>query len=300
MKKMVYNWLLYSKTELTDLFKLPLGQQGKFNSVNENVVHVEHDLLICDCQSYPVNEFAALIIDLKKMLNVNRPVLLINPTIAHKQELIRTSVIPACILGNSLALFIEPRRDKQGDLKIALAEHFGACSDGYVERSLTSLDAKGKTTRNKIDKFSVSKQVELTINDVLPFINRMRHGIHMLSAGKVIRATANEDEVPNTPPSNLPDQLWTNTPINIYQTINPCGSSGDSGFTPPTGNITLQALVSVGAYYDNKKYSNPVQWLYIEHSGHLTTVMKVNNIDQRVSSLGLLSIDGDNIRTAQM
>lgn len=300
---MNYQWLLWGKEELPDLIMEPLSHYGEFigehqwqNKVDSYMGNVG-TMLVINCSGGLKDSISDKAADIKDMLNNDHPVLLLMPTAEIKNALVQSQVIPCCIDEDSVALFIEPCRDVNGELRISLAEQFGPAEENQLERMQVIMDQSGKILSEKSDSFEITEPVGLDFLNIDPFIGRIRKTMHTLAAGN----TVSFGEVqPNTPPSGVPSTLWINTPITIYAVDKPGGKS-EGSFTPPTGQTTIEFLVSVGIYYDNKKYgpSKPVQWVYLEHSGHAHTTMQRNDSDCRGWSIGEFIFSGDNISSSE-
>lgn len=298
---MKYQWLMFGSGALPDVVREPLLHFGEFveyekwrsdpDAFSENC----GSMLLINCAGESGEELAACKDFLKSMLEKNRPALLIKPTGAFKASLVQDGILSCCIQDDSFALFLEPCRDENGNLRIALSEHFGVVEEGLLERVQVVMDQTGKILTSKKDSFPVKNTAGLNFMDLDPFIQHIRHVMHELSKGNTIPFS---DSAPNNPPSDVPSNLWVNTPINVYQVVKPKGSAVNS-YTPPPGTVTVEFLISVGIYYDNKKYSKPVQWVYLEHSGHVHTDMQHNDRHTRGWSIGEFNVSGDNISSSE-
>ncbi|TNJ36054.1 hypothetical protein FGF66_12290 [Chlorobaculum thiosulfatiphilum] len=299
---MKLRFLNVSGAALPDLLAAPLGQHGSIVNYQSSMVEsiTEFDLLVVDCSAIPHHQFETAGQQSFSAIKANRPVLLFRPTQAHKQTLAQYGVIFTYICSDSLCLLIDPTSSADGD-PVALVEHMGAISEGMVERTLDVRNNAGQIETVRTDVFPVNKAAVPTISDLQPFISRVQQAVHRRSFGGThndVKAS-NDDQGPNLPPSDIPKTLWNCTPILLYWTLNPHGGTQDN-FTPPQGNITLECLASVGVYYDNVNFNQPVQWLLIEHSGHLYTQINVNDKTNRGWSLAYMTIAGQNISSATM
>lgn len=300
---MDYQWLLWGSEEFPDIIREPLSHYGEFIIENQWCNNLsaymknKGMMLVINCSQDIESNFKSRSADIMKMLNDNHPILLLMPTKAIKNALVQSHILPCCIEDDSMALFIEPCRNANGELRIALAEQFSASGECELKRIQTVMDQGGKTLSEKSDTFTVKETGVLDSLSVDPFISRIRRTMHTLATGNSISF---EDVQPNTPPSNVPSTLWINTPINVYEVTYPSGATKES-FTPPTGQLTMEFLISVGIYYDNKKYGvdKPVQWVYIEHSGHIYTTMQRDDSSCRGWSIGEFTLSGDNISSSE-
>lgn len=299
MKKTTdYLFLVYSKSGVKNIAFEELSANGKIIKGNGSQNVAEHDLLVFDGNSYTANELKDLAKYAKDALDSNTPVLILGSTKAHKSALSSMGALGSYIEEDSAALYIEPRYDANGNQRIALAEQFFPNSNqAKFTRSVGQFD-NGKSV-------SLAEPVVLKVETLVPtvldyakFLKRVKGSVETLSSG--VKLSQTDDTAPNNPPGNIPSGLYDVTPVTMYWSWAPGGAPA-SGYTPPAGSITLEGLVTIGVYYDNKSFNSPVQWLLIEHSGLYSTAGLEANDNTHIGwSVGALSIDGQNISSKTM
>lgn len=300
MKKTTdYLFLIYSKVGIKDIAFEELTANGKIIQGSGSQKVRDHDILVLDGHSHLSEELKDLAKHAKEALDCNIPVLLLNSTKAHKKVLAAMGVLGTYIEEDSVALFIEPRYDEGGNRRIALVEQFFPKS-GQVK--LTRISAQFDSRSNK-EIFG--EPVELEVAEFIPsildyekFLNRVKSTVESLSSGMKLSLSSVPDFSFSSVPSNIPPGLYDITPITLYA-VQPWKGPSNKGYTPPTSNTTVQALVTIGIYYDNLSFNQPVQWLVMEHNGSCTTGgMAVNNTTNCGWSLGAFTINGQSISSS--
>lgn len=303
---MGYNFILCGTEKPDDIIDAAFSMHGGFQRLaeckadltSENLLAAKNNLLIIDCQGYDTGEaYGDIIGTIKNVLENDQPILLYKPESFHKKMLMEADILAVCIENPALACCLIPQRDEEGNLYIKTLEYCGIMdTEAVCQRDLMRMDAGDEFSIVKSDEFQIKPGGNLTISELEPFINTIRESMHVLKKEGRIAYTALE----NQPPGNIPKTLWFKDPINLYVTCRPVGSSGESGFTPPTGSIVLEMGIDVGAYYDNANYSTPVQMINIVSKGHTTVTMCDNNADKRGWSLSAVEIDGTNISSSEV
>lgn len=300
---MTYNFIFYGEGTPDDILAVPFMMHGQFISmdtfrgtIEKEGYESKNNMLIVDCSVCNTTAFTALTEQIKELLAHDQPVLLYKPEAAHKLILSQMGLLKAYIGEDSLALFLEPQRDEKGRLHVVQTEHCGCLEEGLCMRELVRWE-DGKIVSTGIQNtYKVKTPQTLSMDDLKPFVDRIKDTMHTLVRQGSITWKPRE----NTPPSDIPDTLWYNEPINVFYTLTPAGSPGESGYTPPQGKVTLEMGLGVGVYYDNKKYSTPVQMLNIITEGHLHTQMQNDNADARGWSISAFDLDGQNFSSGDI
>lgn len=303
---MEYKFIFCGSEEVDDILQAPFKMYGGFTTLESCMEELDsgsiftkrNNMLIVDCGNYDsVSDFSSVTGYMKSMLENDQPVLLYKPLASHKRMLVENDVVPACITDSALALCLMPQRDENGNLHVAMYEHWGLLdAPACCERTLATIeDDNNKITPVERKILNVQPSGHLTISDLKPFIDTLSDAMHTLVKEQRIEYTAGS----STPPDNIPKTLWFNSPINIYATITPCGQPYE-GFTPPAGRMVLEMGMNVGGYYDNLNYDLPIQMVNIVSLGHMTTTMNDNTSDRRGWSIANVEIDGDNISSDEI
>ena len=293
---MAFRFLIYSEGTLDDILATPLSTYGDLVESDGSQKPTDYDLLVFDGRTVAPEALAKQGPKLQAQLEADRPFLIYRPTPAHKAGLAEAGVIHHYIEEGSFALYVEPQRDASGALRIGLAEHFGVAAEGKVERTLATLRRDATVASEKTEEFDIETEETPDVLELAPFIERIRHSVHRLSAGQSIEA---DTAATGLPPKDVPKELWDRTPINVYQAIHPQGAKAD-GYRPPQGKLTLEALVSLGIFYDDRTYNEPIQWLHLKHEGHLTAHMVADTRDHRGWSNASLNVQGEDISSASL
>lgn len=280
-------FLLHAIGPLEDIFAAPLQLSGSTTKYDGSQTPVEFDLLVLDPRSLKAAAFAESAALAKRMLDNNKPVLVLRPSKAHKQILASAGALRTYGATDSVALLIEPRGNLSNKLQLALAEQFGPQA-GHP-RLIRTVSGGGP-----VDILPVTPPADPNLQDMAKFIDRVMAAVHSRRGGPAHSLVAGNAS-PDSPPSEIPVGLYDITPINLYFPIITSGSA-DGGFTPPNGSVYLEALVTIGVYYDNLSYNTPVQWLLIEHSGLFYTMgLEMDDKWHIGWSIGELDIGGQNI-----
>lgn len=290
------SFLVHATGPLEDLFAAPLQQFGAITHYDGSQSPEKFDLLVLDPRSL-AGAFAESATLAKRMLDNDKPVLVLRPTATHKQALAAAGALRSHGVSESIALLIDPSRDASNKLHLALAEQFGhQAGQARLIRASVHAGAQNQAEAGPVDNLPVGTQVDPTLADMTGFIGRVTAAVSKRRGGAASSPASFAG--PNPPPSNIPAGLYDVTPINIYYPIVPQGPER-SGYTPPKGSIYLEGLVTIGLYYDNLSFNKPVQWLLIEHSGlFYTTGLEANDQTHIGWSIGELAVLGQNISSA--
>jgi hypothetical protein len=280
--------LVYGGTPLIDLFAVPLSAAGKVETFSGQKAG-KHDLLVLDAGSLSAADFHKASHAAKASLDANKPVLVLTPNENHKAVLAAAGALHTYPTSPSVALLIEPRRDKNGRLRLWLAEQYAPVG-GHMVRTTGSgrKDAGDEVS----DSFEGATRSLPTITEIEKFVQRVRSAVTGLQSGQL---TADSSNGPSNPPANIPAGLYDVTPVNLYYALVAAGSASN-GYTPPTGSLTFEGVAYIGVYYDNTSFNTPVQWLLIENSGlYYTAGLEANDSTHIGWSIGELAINGQSI-----
>ncbi|MDC0714530.1 hypothetical protein POL68_39145 [Stigmatella sp. ncwal1] len=275
VEKADLRFLVYSQGKPKEMFSEQLRRQGALVASDGAKRSQDFELIVLDGSTLKPEELSRHTPAIQSALGHNRPVLLLEPTLDHKQVLAKARILRHYIQAPSMALLIEPRRDKANQLRIGLSEQF-------------------PNTVGRTDCTAVSPPVDLS-----RFMQKVKKVVTTLASGQVLQLDESGGSSPNPPPGNIPSGLYDVTPCSVYVPFSPSGSTQGS-YTPPHGSLTLEGLVTVGVYYDNTSYNTPVQWLIIEHSG-LCDINLVANDDTHLGwSLGSLEVGAPDLSSSTL
>ncbi|WP_157601362.1 hypothetical protein [Stigmatella aurantiaca] len=124
VEKAALRFLVYSQGTPKEMFSEQLRRQGAFVASDGAKRSQDFELIVLDGSTLKPEELSRYTPAIQSVLEHNRPVLLLEPTLDHKQVLAKARILRHYIQAPSLALLIEPRRDKANQLRIGLAEQF--------------------------------------------------------------------------------------------------------------------------------------------------------------------------------
>ena len=286
--------LVHKKRPLHELFAAPLSSEGELIDLEAGHDPGKFDLLVLDAYSIHPFEFAESARYAKQALDADKPVLVLRPSSSHKVVLADAGALGTYPTGESTALLIEPWRDAQGKLRLALAEQYPP-SAGRSHLVRTIARNGGNDAQNVVDEFEAVLPQLPTPDEMTRFVDRVRKSVTRLREGAPLG-----DLSPNLPPPVVPSGLYSVTPINLYypQTITALPALG---YQPPNGSVGLEGLVTVGIYYDNTSFSTPVQWLFIESSGSFYTLGMEEESNTAIGwSVGEIQIAGQSISSSTL
>lgn len=290
-------FLVYGQGPLEEVFSQQLARQGALVKSNGSQRPQDFGLVVLDGATLTPEELSRHTADLQAALEHNRPVLMLQPTPAHKQVLAAARILRHYIPEPSLALLIEPRRDQANHLRVALYEQFPNAS-GSTVRTTARREGDGPLQQQPAGEVPPSASASTPV-DYSRFLQRLEKSVSSLASGQVLQLDTTSSS-PNSPPSNIPFSLYDVTPITLYSTLSTGSSSTQDGYTPPQGSFLLEGLVTIGVYYDNTSFNTPVQWLIIDHSGLCDASLKANDKTHLGWSLGSLDISGQNISSSSL
>jgi len=290
-------FLIYRQGKLEEVFSEHLLRHGELVDHDGSQKPQDFELLVLDGNTLTPDELARHTADIRAALEGNRPVLVLKPTLAHKLVLAKAKILRHYMQDGSLALLIEPRRDKANKLRVGLAEQLPNAT-GRLTRATAHQRRDGTVREGPVDEFLIGES-PITEAGLSRFIQRVKKVVAAGASGQVL-ALGDSDSSPSSPPSNIPAGLYDVTPITLYQLYSPTGGTF-SGYTTPQGSITLEGLVTIGVYYDNTSYNTAVQWLIIEHSGlYYTSGLQANDTQHIGWSIGALQIAGQSISSSTL
>jgi hypothetical protein len=296
VEKVDPRFLFYSQGKLEEQFSEQLRRNGILVDGDGSKRPQDFSLVVLDGSTLKPEELSRHASSLQAALENNRPVLLLKPTLEHKQVLAKSKIISHYIQAPSVALLIEPRRDKANQLRIGLSEQFPN-TVGRTDCTAAQASKDGTVKKQPVSEALPDTSASTPV-DLRPFMQRVKEVVTTLASGQPLQLDETEAS-PNSPPSSIPSGLYDVTPIIVYVPFTPSGSA-QSGYTPPNGSFILQGLVTVGVYYDNTSYNTPVQWLLIEHSGMCDTNLTANDKSHLGWSLGSLEIDAPDISSSTL
>ncbi|WNG54845.1 hypothetical protein F0U59_08725 [Archangium gephyra] len=288
--------LVYGQGSLAQQFSEQLASVGALVKSNGSQRPQDYGLVVLDCSTLKPEELSNHAAELRTALEHNRPLLVLQPTTAHKQALAKGKLLRHYIQEPSIALLIEPRRDAQNQLRFSLCEQFPNATGPSV--CTAALKQKDGPVQQQPAGEETPSAPPATPVDLSHFMRRLAQDVKTLASGRPLQLDTTSS-APNNPPNNIPSSLYDVTPITLYTTFSPTGSS-QGGYTPPTGSFLLEGLVTIGVYYDNTSFNTPVQWVIIDHSGLCDTTLKANDDTHLGWSLGSLDINGQNISSSTM
>ncbi|ADO73301.1 hypothetical protein [Stigmatella aurantiaca] len=193
VEKAALRFLVYSQGTPKEMFSEQLRRQGAFVASDGAKRSQDFELIVLDGSTLKPEELSRYTPAIQSVLEHNRPVLLLEPTLDHKQVLAKARILRHYIQAPSLALLIEPRRDKANQLRIGLAEQFpttvgrAVCTAAQASRDGT---VKKGPVNELLPDASASRPVDLSrfMQQDLPGYAPGAQGREMLSRRKEAQA----------------------------------------------------------------------------------------------------------------
>jgi hypothetical protein len=271
-------FLSYQKATPTSLVYRRLSEAGEIVAADGSQDPKGFQMAVVDCAGTPADAMTGLAPNLAAALEAGVPVLLVEPQEEHKKSLADT--VKGWSSGSSAACFLVPVQDGNGRRLYSVMEQL-------APRQIDAPMMAAEAHRGPDGKVVVSEPVqlagstagapaELTPEDMAEFAADVVKTLKQLRQGPIVLATS-------TPPSGCP---YSATPYKIYAPLSVGGSS------TPGGTQTVSGTASMGIYYDNLTYTNPVQWTIVGNQGNYSSSIVQNNSDGIAWSIGGFKILG--------
>ncbi|MES1241387.1 MAG: hypothetical protein ABUT39_07195 [Acidobacteriota bacterium] len=246
----------------------------------------DFQMVMVDCTSTAASAMGGIVPQLKAALDANVPVLLLDPQEEHKKSL--SPKVHGWSSGASAACFLCPLQNGDSGQIYSVTEQFAprTAAEGTLMMVEAQADSNGQVTVSAPVEVATSTNVapDLQAADVEAFAADVSQTLADLSQnGGIILATGN-------PPPGCP--YWA-APYKIYQPLGVGGGSGSS----PTATQTVSGTASMGIYYDNLTYTNPVQWTIIGNQGNYSSDIVQNDDSGLGWTIGGFKILGPGLAT---
>lgn len=249
---------------------------------------IDYEMIVLDGNSVSSEDISEQLSLLRKALEQNLALLLLNGTPDHKQALsgITGFYDESC----SPAWFIAPMRDSFDRLSFKTSELFNplGIKGEIAERRDFSRSRDGVITEDEVVEltFSNEPEAELESSDLIEFTAKVVDTLKRLRSEGALRAPFND------PPDGAP---FLRSIYEIDQPVKIAAKTPSSEGFPPEGTHRFNGSAIIGVFFDNVNFNEqPIQWVSIQLLGNYNTDLPKNNKTQRGWQLGGLNIIGPN------
>jgi hypothetical protein len=270
-------FLSYQKTAPASLVYRRLAEAGEIVAADGKQDPKGFNMVVVDCASTPASAMGGIVPQLEAALDANVPVMFLDPQEEHKKSL--SPKVHGWSSGSSVACFICPVQNEDGRRVYSVMEQF---APQQVTAPMMAVEAH----RGPDGQVVVSDPVELAAStgpapelrpeDVQEFAADVTRTLRELRQQPIILASTN-------PPAGCP--FWA-APYKIYQPVYVGGNGA------PSATQYVSGTASMGIYYDNLTYSNPVQWTIVGNQGNYSSDIVQNNSNGIGWSIGGFEILG--------
>lgn len=248
---------------------------------------VDFGMIILDGGSITGEDIAEQVSFLRKALEQNIAVMLVNGQQEHKKAL--SKIVGFYNDTSSPAWFIAPVRDSRNRLfyqSNELLDPIGMAGD-EVQRVEISRNPDGTVTMDDLvtiqfpDDFP---EPELLEADLVEYTAAVSDALVRLNSDLGLRS----------PLADIPEEAIVYRHIyGINLTFRVRGNPGSSGRVPPEGTHKFIGSAIIGAFFDNVTFNDqPVQWISIEIDGNKSANLEKNNTAQRGWHIGGFEVKG--------
>ena len=274
-------FLSYPKTAPDSLVSRRLAETGEFVAADGSQDPKDFQMVVVDCASTVASAMDGIVPQLEAALDANVPVLLLDPQEEHKKSL--SSKVHGWSSGSSVACFICPVQNEDGRRIYSVTEQIAPTVNATLMMVEASANSDGQVVVSDPVEVATSAAAVLQPADVEAFAADVSGTLDDLRQHGVILATGN-------PPPGCP--YWA-APYKLYASLGVGGGSSSA----PSAVQTVSGTASMGIYYDNLTYTNPVQWTIIGNQGTYSSDVVQNDGDALIWSIGGFKILGPGLAT---
>lgn len=276
-------FLSYQNAAPSSLVYQSLAQTGEVVAADGSQDPKDFQMVMVDCAGRAASAMTDLVPQLSAALEANVPVLLLDPQEEHKKSLSPT--VHGWSSGSSVACFICPVQNEDGRRIYSVTEQFAPrVSSGPMMMVTAQAGPDGQVVVSDPVQADTptGPAPELQAKDVEDFAADVARTLADLRQHGLILATGN-------PPPGCP--YWA-APYKIYEPISVGNYNGS-----PYATQTLSGTASMGIYYDNLTYTNPVQWVIIGNQGNYSSDIVQNDDSGLGWTIGGFKILGPGLAT---
>ncbi len=252
-------FLSYQKGTPNSLVYQRLAAAGEIVAADGSQDPKDFRMVLVDCAGTAVDATGDLVSQLSAALDANVPVMFLNPQEEDKKSL--ADKVKGWSSGSSAACLIVPVQDENGRRLYSVTEQL---APRPVDAQMMVVEAYSDSDGNvvvsepsQVDGSTTGATLELTPEDIEEFSADVEKTLEQLGHGPIVLAST-------TPPSGCP---YSATPYKIYASLGVGGGSSSA----PAATQTVSGTASMGIYYDDLSYSNPVQWTIIGNQGNYSS-----------------------------
>lgn len=274
-------FLSYQKTTPSSLVYQRLAGTGDFVSADGSQDPKDFQMVVVDCASTAASVMDGIVPQLEAALDANVPVLLLDPQEEHKKSL--SAKVHGWSSGASVACFICPVQNEDGRRIYSVTEQIAPTVNATLMMVEASANSDGQVVVSDPVEVGASTAAVLQPADVEAFAADVSGTLDNLRQHGVILATGN-------PPPGCP--YWA-APYKLYASLGVGGGSSSA----PSATQTVSGTASMGIYYDNLTYTNPVQWTIIGNQGNYSSDLVQNDDSGLIWTIGGFKILGPGLAT---